>query len=491
MTEHVDVLIIGAGLSGIGAAWRLRRDRPHTSFLILEARDAIGGTWDLFRYPGVRSDSDMFTLSYSFRPWSGSRSLADGEAIRTYIRDTADEAGITSQIRFRTKAVSAAWSTDRARWTVSTTGGTYTCRFLYACAGYYDYDRGYQPDWPGLSDYAGTFVHPQFWPAGLDYAGKRVVVIGSGATAVTLVPAMAQTAGHVTMLQRSPSYLTVLPDRDVVADKLRRRLPPRVAHRLIRAKNIALTLGFYQLARRRPERVKKLLRGFAVRRIGDETYVDEHFTPSYNPWDQRLCVVPQGDLFEAIRAGTASMVTDHIDRFLPAGIRLASGRVLEADIVVSATGLSLLPVGGMTVTVDGEAVDAGRRLAYRGLMLSGVPNMAYCIGYTNASWTLRADLSHRYVLRLLSYMDRHGYAIATPDAAPAGERRPLLDLTSGYVRRALDRFPQQGDRSPWTVRQNYVLDVLTTPRADVRRDMTFGRVATPLSSDSRPSEVPS
>jgi cation diffusion facilitator CzcD-associated flavoprotein CzcO len=479
MTEHVDVLIIGAGLSGIGAAWRLSRERPQTSFAVLEARDAIGGTWDLFRYPGVRSDSDMFTLSYPFRPWSGSRSLADGESIRTYIRRTAEEAGIIPRIRFRTKAVSAAWSTGQARWTVETTNGTYTCRFLYACAGYYDYDRGYQPDWPGLADYAGTFVHPQFWPADLDHAGKRVVVIGSGATAVTLVPAMAQTAAHVTMLQRSPSYLTVLPDRDVVADALRRRLPPRLAHRLIRAKNIALTQGFYQLARRRPERVKRLLRGFAVRRIGDEAYVDEHFTPSYDPWDQRWCVVPRGDLFDAIRTGTASVVTDHIDRFVPEGIRLVSGRVLPAGIVVSATGLSLLPVGGMTVTVDGARVDPGRRLAYRGLMLSGVPNLAYCIGYSNASWTLRADLSHRYVLRLLSYLDRNGYAIATPDAAPGGERRPLLELTSGYVRRALDRFPQQGDHDPWRVRQNYVRDLLTFPRADVRRDMTFSRIATP------------
>jgi monooxygenase len=485
MTD-VDVLIIGAGLSGIGAAWRLKRERPGTSFLILEARDAIGGTWDLFRYPGVRSDSDMFTLSYPFRPWHGTRSLASGEAIRRYITDTADEGGITPLIRFRTKALAASWSTDRARWTVETTGGTYTCRFLYACAGYYDYDRGYQPDWPGLADFAGTFVHPQFWPSGLDHAGKRVVVIGSGATAVTLVPAMAETAAHVTMLQRSPSYLTVLPDRDVVADKLRRRLPARLAHRLIRAKNVALSQGFYHLARRRPERVKKLLRSFAVRRIGDEAYVDEHFTPAYDPWDQRLCVVPRGDLFTAIRDGRASMVTDHIERFVPGGIVLASGRTLTADIVVSATGLSLLPVGGMTLTVDGQPVDAGQRLAYRGLMLSGVPNLAYCIGYTNASWTLRADLSHRYVLRLLSFMDRHGYAVATPDAAPDGERRPLLELTSGYVRRALDRFPQQGDRSPWTVRQNYLLDVLTTPRADVRKAMTFSRVATEL-----PAEVSS
>jgi cation diffusion facilitator CzcD-associated flavoprotein CzcO len=301
------------------------------------------------------------------------------------------------------------------------------------------------------------------------------VVIGSGATAVTLVPAMAQTAAHVTMLQRSPTYMTVLPSRDALADTLRRRLPARVAHKLVRAKNIAMSQGFYQLARRRPERVKRILRHFAVKGIGDEAYVDAHFTPSYEPWDQRLCVIPSGDLFTAIRDGSASVVTGHIDRFVPEGVRLTTGEVLPADVVVSATGLSLLPVGGVEVVVDGEPVDAGRRLAYRGLMLSGVPNLAYCIGYTNASWTLRADLSSRYVCRLLAFMERHGYDVATPQAPPDGNRRPLLDLTSGYVRRALDRFPQQGDRDPWTVRQNYVLDVLTTPRADLRRDMDFRR----------------
>jgi cation diffusion facilitator CzcD-associated flavoprotein CzcO len=475
MTEHVDVLIIGAGLSGIGAAWRLGQLRPGTSYLILEGRDAIGGTWDLFRYPGVRSDSDMFTLSYPFRPWRGTQSMASGESIRRYIQETADEGGITPRIRFRTKVLRASWSSERARWTVETTAGDYSCRFLYACAGYYDYDHGYQPDFPGVDDYAGRLVHPQFWPADLDHTGKRVVVIGSGATAVTLVPAMAETAAHVTMLQRSPTYMTVLPARDVVADVLRRRLPARVAHKLARAKNIAVTQGFYQLARRRPERVKKLLRHFAVKGLGDEAYVDAHFTPTYQPWDQRLCVIPEGDLFTAIRDGRASVATGHIDRFVPEGIRLTTGEVLAADVVVSATGLLLLPVGGIEVVVDGEPVDAGRRMAYRGLMLSGVPNLAYCIGYTNASWTLRADLSSRYVCRLLAFMDRNDYAVATPVEPPDGNRRPLLDLTSGYVRRALDRFPQQGDRDPWTVRQNYVLDLLTSPRADLRRDMTFSR----------------
>ncbi|GID93235.1 flavin-containing monooxygenase [Amorphoplanes digitatis] len=483
MAEHFDVLIIGAGLSGIGAAWRLRRERPGTTFAILEARDAIGGTWDLFRFPGVRSDSDMYTLSYPFRPWRGRESMAPGASIRAYIRDTADEGGITPHIRFGARVERADWSDGR--WTVRLTGGeTLTCGFLYACAGYYDYAGGYQPDFPGLADFAGRFVHPQAWPEDLDYSGKQVVVIGSGATAVTIVPAMAATAGHVTMLQRSPSYLSVLPERDVVADALRRALPARAAHKLARVKNILLAQGFYQLARRRPERFKAILRHVALQHLNDPAYLDAHFTPAYQPWDQRLCVVPGGDLFNAVSDGAASVVTDHIDRFVPEGIALRSGRTLPADVVVCATGLSLLPIGGVALTVDGEAVDPGTRVAYRGVMLSGVPNFAYCIGYTNASWTLRADLSHRYVLRLLSHLERHGYASATPVETP-GERRPLLDLTSGYVQRALDRFPRQGDRDPWTVRQNYLLDVLTTPRADLRRDMTFTRRDAPVLEEIR------
>ncbi|MGA5305677.1 flavin-containing monooxygenase [Nucisporomicrobium flavum] len=476
MAEHFDVLIIGAGLSGIGAAWRLQRERPGTTYAILEARSAIGGTWDLFRYPGVRSDSDMFTLSYPFRPWRGEKSMAPGDAIREYIRETAQDGGIMPHIRFDTKVLTAAWADGH--WTVTTSQGVLTCRFLYACAGYYDYAQGYQPDFPGLDDFRGTHLHPQFWPEDFDYAGKRVIVIGSGATAVTLVPAMATTAGHVTMLQRSPTYMTVLPERDPVADRLRRWLPSRAAHKVVRAKNILLSQGFYQLARRRPERVKALLRRFALHHLDDPAYLDEHFTPAYQPWDQRLCVVPSGDLFQAIKGGRASVVTAHIDRFVPEGIRLADGRVLEADVVVSATGLSLLAIGGVQLTVDGTPVEPGRTVAYRGVMLSGVPNFAYCIGYTNASWTLRADLSHRYVCRLLAYMDKHRYTTATPQEKP-GPRRPLLDLTSGYVQRALDSFPRQGDRDPWTVRQNYLLDVLTTPRADVRRDMTFSRTPAP------------
>jgi monooxygenase len=473
VAEHLDVLIVGAGISGIGAAWRLQERRPGARYAILEARDAIGGTWDLFRYPGVRSDSDMFTLSYPFRPWRGAKAITSGESIRSYVRGVAADAGIDRHIRFGTKVLSASWSSADARWTVETTGGSYTCGFLYMCAGYYDYDHGYQPVFPGVEDFRGRFVHPQFWPDDLDHAGKRVVVIGSGATAVTLVPAIADTAAHVTMLQRSPSYLAVLPDVDPIADGLRRRLPAQLAHWVIRARNVLLTQGFYQLARRRPEVVKARLRKQALGFLGDASYVDEHFTPSYEPWDQRLCVVPSGDMFTAIAQRRASVVTDHIDRFVETGIRLASGKVIEADIVVSATGLSMIAFGGAEIVVDGEKVDPGDAVAYRSLMLPGVPNFAFCIGYTNASWTLRADLSSRYVCRLLAYMERHGYASATPAPAAAGARRPLLDLTSGYVQRALDRFPKQGERHPWRTRQNYVLDALTMSRADLRREMTF------------------
>jgi monooxygenase len=483
-TEHFDVLIIGAGLSGIGAAWRLQDSHPGKTYAILEARDAIGGTWDLFRYPGVRSDSDMFTLSYPFRPWRESVSLAPGDKIRAYIEETAAEAGIDRHIHFGTKVAGADWTSSTARWTVRLAdGASLTCSFLYACAGYFSYEAGYQPDFAGLRDFAGQVIHPQAWPAGLDHRGKKVVVIGSGATAVTLVPAIAADAEHVTMLQRSPSYLVALPGHDVVADALRKVLPPGAANRLARAKNIVLTQGFYQLARRRPQRVRKILRSFAVRALGDPAYVDEHFKPRYEPWDQRLCVVPEGDLYAAIRSGRASVVTDHIDTFVTEGIRLRSGKVLEADIVVSATGLSLLPVGGVRLTLDGEPVSIGDRAAYRGLMLGGVPNFAYCIGYVNASWTLRADLSHRYLWRLLAHMDRKGYAVATPQA-PGGRGRPLLDLSSGYVLRALDAFPRQGDRDPWLVRQNYLRDLATHRRADVTRDMAFRR-STPTPAPPR------
>ena len=477
--EHLDVLIVGAGLSGIGAAWRLQQELPGKSYALLEARDAIGGTWDLFRYPGVRSDSDMFTLAYPFRPWRERKSMASGESIRNYISETADQGGIRDRIRFGTKVVSSSWSSRTGTWTVQTRTAdgpkTYTCSFLYMCSGYYDYDQGYQPEFPGREDFAGQWVHPQFWPQDLDYAGKKVVVIGSGATAVTLIPAMAETAGHVTMLQRSPSYLTVLPSTDPTADTLRRILPARLAHQILRTQYVTLTQAFYQLARRNPERVKKVLRGLALKFLKDPAIVDEHFTPSYEPWDQRLCVVPEGDFFKALNKGTASVVTDHIERITETGIRLRSGWEIEADVIVSATGLTLKALGGMAVEVDGRPVDPGDTVAYRGLMLSGIPNLALCVGYVNASWTLRADLVSRYVTRLLAHMDRKGYAIAVPNSDQQADR-PLLDLKSGYIQRSVDTFPKQGGRDPWRLRQNFFLDAFGMNRGDVTKDMTFTRL---------------
>ncbi|ANY09282.1 flavin-containing monooxygenase [Pseudonocardia sp. HH130630-07] len=474
--EHHDVIIIGAGLSGIGAACRLRQDLPGTDYAILEGREDLGGTWDLFRYPGIRSDSDMFTLAYPFRPWRERKSIADGADIHRYIRETAQEYGVTERIRFGTRVLGASWDSSTARWTVETSTAAgprrYTCSFLSVCSGYYDYERGYQPEFPGREDFTGTWVHPQFWPSDLDVAGRRVVVIGSGATAVTLVPALAATAAHVTMLQRSPSYLTVLPSSDPVADRLRRFLPARLAHRILRLQYVTLTQAFYQLARRRPERVKKVLRGLALKFLRDESYVDQHFTPSYEPWDQRLCVIPEGDFFRAIKRGTASVVTDHIDRITATGVRLRSGEELPADVIVSATGLSLQPLGGITIHVDGEQVDIGKTVTYRGLMLSGVPNLAFCIGYVNASWTLRADLVARYVPRLLRYMRRKQIAVATP-APTASPDRPLLDLQSGYVKRSEHLFPRQGRRDPWRLRQNYFLDAIGLGRSDLSTDMLF------------------
>jgi cation diffusion facilitator CzcD-associated flavoprotein CzcO len=490
VAEHVDVVIVGAGLSGIGAARRLQQDSPGRTFAILESRASIGGTWDLFRYPGVRSDSDMFTLSYPFRPWKQPKAIADGASIRGYIRETAEEGGLGAHIHYRTRVVGASWSSEQARWTVRTRTGesgtprTYTCSFLYLCTGYYDYEQGHQPDFPGVEDFRGRLVHPQFWPEDLNYTDRRVVVIGSGATAITLVPAMTEQAAHVTMLQRSPSYVTALPASDGFADTLRRFLPAGIAHSASRMKNALLTVGFYQLCRRRPELGKRLLRKMALRFLKDPAYVDEHFTPAYEPWDQRLCIAPEGDFFRVLHAGKASIVTDHIDRFVGSGIRLASGATLDADIVVSATGLSLLAFGGMELTVDGEPVSLPDTVTYRGLMLSGVPNFAYCIGYTNASWTLRADMSSRYVCRLLNYLKRKDLASATPKPAPATGKRPLLDLTSGYVLRAIDSFPTQGDRDPWTVRQNYLLDRLTMTGADLTRDMDFvARADLPASAE--------
>jgi cation diffusion facilitator CzcD-associated flavoprotein CzcO len=471
--EHVDVLIVGAGLSGIGAAVHLQRDCPGRTYAVLESRDAIGGTWDLFRYPGIRSDSDMYTLGYSFKPWRSDKSIADGESIRSYIRETAAEHGVTDHIRFHHRVVRAEWSTDDARWTVEAqrtdTGETVrlTCGFLFTCTGYYRYDQGYTPVFPGIGDFGGQVVHPQHWPEDLDHAGKRVVVIGSGATAVTLVPAMTDRAEHVTMLQRSPTYVVALPGEDPIAKVARRVLPARAAYGVIRWKNVLLTMLSFQLSRRRPAVMKSFIRKQAQRLLPEGYEVDVHFKPTYDPWDQRLCVVPDGDLFRAIRHGKASVVTDTIERFTETGIRLGSGQELEADIVVTATGLDLLALGGMQLAVDGDEVSLPDTMSYKGMMLSGVPNLAIAIGYTNASWTLKCDLTCAYVCRLLQHMDARGLRQCTPVRDESVEEAPFIDFSSGYVLRALDRFPKQGSKAPWKLHQNYALDIFALKRGSV------------------------
>jgi monooxygenase len=469
--EHFDVLIIGAGLSGIGSACHLQSKCPGKSFAILEARDGIGGTWDLFRYPGIRSDSDMFTLGYRFRPWEDAKAIADGPAINSYIRDTARDHDIDRRIRFHHRVVRAEWSTDDGVWTVEAERADtketvhLSCGFLFTCTGYYRYDEGFTPRFEGIERFAGQVVHPQHWPEDLDYAGKRVVVIGSGATAVTLVPAMAEHAEHVTMLQRSPSYVVSLPARDPLADLLRRRLPARLAYSIVRWKNVLLATGFFQLSRRAPNLIKRLIRKGVVRRLPDGYDVDMHFGPRYDPWDQRVCLVPDGDLFAAISSGKASVVTDRIEAFTEKGLRLASSAELEADVIVTATGLNLLMLGGMAITVDGREVDLSKTVGYKGMMFSGVPNLALAIGYTNASWTLKCDLVAEYVCRLLNHMDVQGYRQCTPRAPdPSVEVAPFIDLQSGYVQRSIESLPKQGRRAPWRLYQNYPRDILMLRR---------------------------
>jgi monooxygenase len=495
LPDHVDVVVVGAGLSGVGAGYRLQTECPDRSYLILESRATMGGTWDLFTYPGVRSDSDMFTLGYPFKPWREAKAIADGASILSYIQETAAEFGIDERIRYSTKVLAADWSSEESVWTLTlgrtgpqgTEQHTMTCGFLYSCAGYYDYDSTYTPELPGLDSYAGQVVHPQFWPEDLEYAGKRVVVIGSGATAVTLVPSMATgegAAAHVTMLQRSPTWISAVPGRDKQADKLREVLPAGVAHRLARAKNIAFTTGFYQFCRRRPQQARSLLLGMATKILGDPELVAQHFTPSYDPWDQRLCAVPDADLFKAILGGTAEVVTDTIDSFVPTGIRLSSGRVLEADVVVTATGLQLLAFGGIAPSVDGATVPLDEQFVWQGAMITGVPNFAVCIGYTNASWTLRADLSSRLVCKVLNWMDKQEYVAVEPVPDRVLQERPLLDLAAGYVQRSISAFPRQGDSGPWRVRQNYVVDAATTMRTNLARTLR----GTPRRSATRTQE---
>ena len=465
--EHVDVLIVGAGISGVCAGHHVQATCPGKSYAILEARGSIGGTWDLFRYPGIRSDSDMYTLGFRFRPWPDAQAIADGPAILRYVRETASAYGIDRKIRFNHRVVGAEWSTEDARWTVhverTDTGETtaLTCSFLFVCAGYYRYDEPYMPRFEGTERFTGRLVHPQEWSDDIDYANKRVVVIGSGATAVTLVPAMAERAAHVTMLQRSPSYVVSLPGRDPLANALRRFLPARLVYPIVRWKNVLLTMLVFQLSRRRPQVMKSIIRRGLERRLPTGYDIDTHFKPRYNPWDQRMCLVPDGDLFEAISAGHASVVTDRIETFTEKGIRLASGAELEADLVVSATGLIMVPLGGVAITVDGREIQLPETLTYKGMMLSGVPNLAFAVGYTNASWTLKCELTCEYVCRLLNHMDAHGHAVCTPrNRDPSVTEEPLIDFSSGYVQRAIEQFPRQGSKAPWRLYQNYPRDVL-------------------------------
>lgn len=471
-TQHTDVLIVGAGLSGIGAAYHLQTECPGRRYVILEGRDTLGGTWDLFRYPGIRSDSDMYTLGYRFKPWTNARAIADGPAILGYIRETAAENGIDRHIRFRHKVVAASWSTPDAIWTVEVEHAPadgraverlrFTCNFLFMCSGYYRYDAGYLPDFPGIERYAGRVVHPQKWTGDIDYAGRRVVVIGSGATAVTLVPEMAKDAEHVTMLQRSPTYVVSRPAQDRIANALRRVMPASWAYMLTRWKNVLLGMYFYRLARRRPAQVKKFLVDGVQAAIGSKVDVAKHFTPRYNPWDQRLCLVPDGDLFRALDTGRASVVTDEIETFTARGIRLKSGAELQADLVVTATGLVLATLGELELRVDGRKVEASQTFGYKGAMYSDVPNLASAFGYTNASWTLKCDLTCEYVCRLLNYMDRHGHRQCTPrNRDPELKAEPWIDFSSGYVQRAAALLPRQGDRKPWRLYQNYIRDLFT------------------------------
>jgi monooxygenase len=472
--EHVDVLIVGAGLSGIGAGCRLQQRCPGKTFAVLEARGASGGTWDLFRFPGVRSDSDMFTLSYPFRPWSGSRAIVDGATILDYVRATAREHGIDRRIRFHHRVVGAEWSSADARWTVeverSDSGEVLqlTCGFLFTCTGYYRYDEAHTPELPGAERFGGDIVHPQFWTDDIDYGGKRVVVIGSGATAVTMVPTLAERARHVTMLQRSPSYVISLPALDPLAGLLGRVLPQRLAYPVVRWKNVLLTIAIYSFSRRRPAAMKRLIRRLLQRRLPPGFDVDTHFTPRYDPWDQRLCLVPDGDLFAAIGDGRVSVVTDTIETLTETGVALASGARLDADLIVTATGLEMMPFGGIELRVDGSDVDLGSALVYRGMQISGVPNMAFAFGYTNQSWTLGSDLTCELVCRLLAHMDRRGSTSCTPrNRDPAVTGAPFADLTSGYVLRAIDRFPKQGAQDPWRREQNYARNLRAVRRAPI------------------------
>ncbi|MFZ1178653.1 MAG: NAD(P)/FAD-dependent oxidoreductase [Mycobacterium sp.] len=465
MTEHLDAVIVGAGISGVSAAWHLQDRCPTKSYAILEKRADMGGTWDLFRYPGIRSDSDMYTLGFRFRPWTERQAIADGKPILEYVKSTAAMYGIDERIRLNHKVVSADWSSVDNRWTVhiesNGTSNVLTCTFLFLCSGYYNYEQGYAPSFPGSEDFTGPIIHPQHWPEDLDYADKNIVVIGSGATAVTLVPALADSgAKHVTMLQRSPTYIVSQPADDTIADRLNRWLPENMAYAAVRWKNVLRQAALYGACKKWPRRMRNILLGYVQRQLPEGYDVHKHFNPQYDPWDQRLCLVPNGDLFRAIRHGKAEVVTDGIERFTATGIRLNSGQELAADIIITATGLNLQLFGGAAVTVDGQPVDLTKTMAYKGMMLSGLPNMVYTVGYTNASWTLKADLVSEFACRLLNYMDDKGLeTVVVEHPGSDVEERPFMEFTPGYVLRSLDELPKQGSRTPWRLNQNYLRDI--------------------------------
>jgi cation diffusion facilitator CzcD-associated flavoprotein CzcO len=462
-----DVIVVGAGLSGIGAAYHLMHDCPNKTFTVLEGRDTLGGTWDLFRYPGIRSDSDMFTLGFPFNPWENPKAIADGPSILQYIKDTAAKFGIDKKIQYHHKVTDANWSDEEKMWTISIlphpniSATTLKCKFLMMCSGYYDYDNGYLPEFAGYNDFKGKIVHPQKWTSDIDYTNKKVIVIGSGATAVTLVPEMSKKAAHVIMLQRTPTYIMTLPGVDKVAGFFQKILPSKLAYKIVRWKNILLGIFFFTMSRKFPRAVKKLLQKGAKKEIG-EKYKEVDFNPPYNPWDQRLCLVPDADLFKSIKAGKAEIVTDHIERFTEKGILLKSGKELEADLIVTATGLKVKLLGGMKVRINGIEGNSAETHAYRGVMLSDVPNFAFTVGYTNASWTLKCDLSQRFVMKVLNYMDKHNYSVCVPrfDSSKF-KSEPLLDFNAGYVLRALDKIPKQGSAHPWKVHQNYIKDLMS------------------------------
>ena len=456
-------MIVGAGISGIDAAYHVQTRCPGRSYVILEGRERMGGTWDLFRYPGIRSDSDMYTLGFPFRPWTHEQSIAGGDTILAYVKETAELYGIDRKIRYRKRVERARWSSETSRWTLDIRDGDrvehLTCNFLHLCVGYYDYDHGYTPELPGRERFRGTVIHPQQWPEDLDYANQRIVVIGSGATAMTLVPELAKRAAHVTMLQRSPTYVMSVPARDRIAARMRAVLSPRRAYAVTRWKNVLLGMAFYQWCRRFPAHAKRVLVNQVRKQLGDDA-VAQHFTPAYNPWDQRLCLVPDADLFVALRDGRAAVVTGEIETFVEDGIRLRSGTTLPADIVVTATGLVLRCFGKIELHVDGARVDPATTMVYRGMMCSGVPNLAFSTGYTNASWTLKCDLTSRFVCRVMNHMDAHGFTRCMPQRDPAMPELPLLDFTSGYVQRGIAQFPRQGTALPWRLYQNYALDLV-------------------------------